>query len=858
MEAYMTPTIFLSLSFVDEAFVRTVYDRLPRGVARYYQRAFERGEDLVDAMERNLDDSEVFVLFASRTSLKSLAVNFEVEEARIRAIFGKMKRVFVFPIEPGLTFSDLPKWLQLSWHPNVGESPSDIARFLTTVLLEPDRGISVAAPQVVGRGATVDAARRVAAQHLQRHRASPNVFIFPGISGIGRRTFAAYYLRQGLGVDVNLPYGPSIQLSTQAELIDIYRALRTEVNPNISAPQMAMDQSAFHDLSQDEQIAEVFRIMRHFGNLHQAVTLVTAAGLFEDVASPKDWVAPLLKAVPTEQVLIIVSNIQFRNEFVDSLGNAIQMRIGELDSDDIRTLMIFTANLLDVNDFKISDRLVQAIGGHPDIANAAVRLAKQRGTGILERDPGQLFSVQQTILGDSVRPEALNATSRQILDVLGWLPALGSDLLEKIVVDELGVEQTDFSSTIENLILGCLIYANGPRLAIANSVRQIYRRYNVADNNTVSAMGRVFKAAWEKAEGGGFRDDLFAAFVFMHFLDGLALPKELKALLTPSNLHDVVRDVYARGKQTENDATIKQAIHWGAVASEMQMTEGLREEILSIVARAQIRLRHYTDATNTIEDMKKRRYRQVTFLEGHLLRKQRNFEDAIPKLRLALEHRRGNRAAVHELAICYRRLHRSKDLEALLKDNAGIIDDSAQFLDFMIGLSIARNDLKPVPLSIIRLRQLDDSPNRADLRHAQFLSRQNNDKGAFDFLTDILNTSSDSMRLRKARAVYATRIGNIKEARQDLALITAGQKSDAVGASIETQILLAEGRAKDAFDLNSKTNPQEPGDWLVRAAVFEAVADSPSTTLPERADLKQRAQELRVKYGHEPDYDDEE
>ena len=90
----MTPTIFLSLSFVDENFVRTVYDRLPRGVARYYQRAFELGEDLVSAMERNLDASEVFVLFASRASLKSLAVNVEVEEARIRATFGKRKRSF--------------------------------------------------------------------------------------------------------------------------------------------------------------------------------------------------------------------------------------------------------------------------------------------------------------------------------------------------------------------------------------------------------------------------------------------------------------------------------------------------------------------------------------------------------------------------------------------------------------------------------------------------------------------------------------------------------------------------------------------------------------------------------------------
>lgn len=851
----MTPTIFLSLSFVDEAFVSSVYDRLPRGVARYFRRSFERGEDLIEAMERNLDASEIFVLFASRASLRSLAVGFEISEARTRTIFGKMKRVFVFPIESNLIFSDLPKWLQSSWQPNAGETPADIARFLTTILLEPDQGLSIAAPQVIGRGATVDAVRRLAALQLQRRRASPHVFIFPGISGIGRRTFAAYYLRQGMGTDANLPYGPSIQLSTQAELVDLYRALRSEVSPTIGPQAMAEDQAAFQGLDQDDQIAEIIRVMGHFEALQQAVTIVTAAGLFEDVATPKSWVAPLLKAIPPNQVLVIVSNIQFRTVFVDNLGNAIQMRIPELDNEDIRALMIFTANLLDVQEFKISSDLVQAIGGHPDVANAAVRLAKQRGTGILERDPRQLFSVQQAIIGESVRPDALSAPSRQILDVLGWLPNLGSDLLEAIVVDELGIEPDEFNSTIENLILGCLLYANGPRLAIANSVRQIYRRYNVADDKTVAAMAKVFKNAWAKVQDQGFRDDLFTAFLFMHLLDGSALPKELKTLLTPSNLYDVVREVYARGKQSEDDAVIEQAINWGCAALEMNMSEGLREEILSTVTRAQIRLRRYSDATNTIEYMKKRSYRQVAFLQGHLLRKRRDFEDAIPWLRIALERNRGNRSAVHELAICYRRLHRSRELETLLHENDHLVNDSAQFLDFMIGLRIAKNDLLQVPAAIDRLRQLDENANRADLRQAQLLSKQNNEKGAFEYLTNVLKQSGGSMRLRKARAIYAARTGELKVARQDLALIIVDQRNEGAAVSIETQILIAEGRARDAYALNIDTTPQEPGDWLIRASVFDAVADDPSITLPVRTKLRQQALELRTKYGQEPNYD---
>ena len=88
----MTPQIFLSLSFVDAAFVTAVRSRLPSGVARYFERSFERGEDLIDAMERGLDQSQVFVLFATRTALAAWPVKYEIEGARLRVAMGRIKR----------------------------------------------------------------------------------------------------------------------------------------------------------------------------------------------------------------------------------------------------------------------------------------------------------------------------------------------------------------------------------------------------------------------------------------------------------------------------------------------------------------------------------------------------------------------------------------------------------------------------------------------------------------------------------------------------------------------------------------------------------------------------------------------
>lgn len=851
----MALNVFLSLSFVDADFVRAVHSRLPRGIARYFERSFERGEDLVAAMERALDETQIFVLFASREALRSYAVQFEIDEARFRTIMGRIKKVLVFPIEPGVGFSDLPEWMRRSWYPNVGQSPADIARHITTLMLEPDRGLSIAAPKVVGRGGTLDRVERLVAAHLQRRRTHPNVYVFSGISGIGRRTFSAYYLRRSLGAEANLPFGPVLPLSAQAELIDIYRALRLEIDSNISPAVLSAEQSYFNSLSESDQINEINRVLCHFTRLGQAVTIITAAGLFEDGATPKSWVASFLSGVPAEQFMVIVTNIQFRSEYIDLLGNAVQMRIEELADEDINALMTFTASALGVENFSVSSHLVSAIGGHPDVANAAVKLALQRGVSILERDPRQLFNVQQSIIGEAVSRGQLSNTEIIILDVLSWLPGLGSDLLERIVVNECRHSGDDFNDAIEQLVLGCLIYTSQYRVYIASSVRQLYRRHNIAEKSTLEAMSRVFSEAWANATNQGFRDDLFSAFIFMQVLEGRSLPSELRSLLTPSNLYDAVRDAYARGKDEEDRDAIKLAIEWGRIAEDMNMSDSVREEVLSTVARAQIRISHWKDAEETIKNIRRRGYRSVTFLEGHLLRKRRRFDEAIPKLRHVVENNRHNKAAVHELALCYRRQRKWNELETLLKEHGDAVNDSPVFLDFNIGLGIARGNLDAIPSAITRLRRLDSNQNRADLRHGQYLQKQGAHRAAKEFLNQVINQNGrGNLRLRALRAIAAAKSGDFSLARSDLLFFKGLPDQDGRALSLEAQILLSEGRPREALKVIDPHSPQEPGDWLLRASILEAIADHPDTLAIDRVRFQDNANEIKGRFPPELDY----
>ncbi len=72
---------FLSHSSVDKGFVEATARRLGRRRINFDIWAFETGESFIQAIRKAIAGSDFFVLFASRESLKSLWVKFEIQEA---------------------------------------------------------------------------------------------------------------------------------------------------------------------------------------------------------------------------------------------------------------------------------------------------------------------------------------------------------------------------------------------------------------------------------------------------------------------------------------------------------------------------------------------------------------------------------------------------------------------------------------------------------------------------------------------------------------------------------------------------------------------------------------------------------
>lgn len=852
----MSAKVFLSLSYVDRDFVKQVRDRLPVGLAYFYEESFENGELLLSAMERAVNDASLFVLFASKQGQKSPWVNFELDQARLLQIQNANHRVLVFPTDQDINLNDLPPWLRAHWVARAGWLQSDIARYITNVLLEPNIGISKGAVRVTGRGKTLDRLEQIVADHIARTRTSPRVYFLSGFRGIGRRTFAAYYMRNALSASINLTYGPTLPLSGHADLADLHQALRTEISPTLATNVALREREAFEKLSPTNQINETIRLLGHFSRLGQAVTFVSAGGFFEDNGDPKDWLMPFLSAIPKAAPIFVVSNRQIPPAVVEATDSIVQIRVDELQERDIRALMIFTAERLGIENFTISDALVRAIGGHADVANAAVRLVATKGLHILERDPRQLFNIQNAILGESVDADALSDTQKKILCILGWVPSLGGSLLEKVMAD-VGSTSQEVLEALENLVLGCLVISSGPNFSISPAIRYLFRRFNVTPPQLLQAFSKALSAEWRASQrDGNFRADLFEAFVFMHSLEGTTLPNELRPLLTPGMLSDVIRETYARGKDEVDEEMLERVINWGQLSEPMKMSEATREEILSAVVRAKIRLGRFADAEKTIEIMSAHKFRSVSFLMGHSYRRQEKYSKAIDLLKESVRSGKFNRSAVHELALAYKKSGHLNELRKLLNEHGNLVRDSAMFADFQIGVDLARGDVQAAEIGISNLRRLPDDEGRSDMRVAQLMMRRGQFGQAKNALTQLLDSRSGStLRIRSVRSICAARDGDFDLARKDLDFVKRFPAWQTAGSRLEANLLVEQKRPVEARALLDQLTTKSAEDWLLYARALEAEAELPETTIIDQQQLKARATELRVKNNFSLEYD---
>lgn len=855
----MLPTVFLSLSGVDSLFVESVYKNLPDGLAYFYKKSFENGENLISAMEERVGQSRLFVLFASRASVNSVWVNFEIDRARIAKIKDRTFKYLVFPIDRDVTHKDLPAWMQEGWVGTAGQSARDIARYVRGVLagMAEESG---PLPPPLGRGSLIDAARREYQAASFTHKRPPNVFLFSGHPGIGRRTVERLLLPTVYPASPDIRLGPEFELPPLAGLPDIYRAVRQEVEDHFSLRTFERALAAFTAAPLGDQVEEVWRSLEHFAELGQAVTIVVGYGLYEDRGGLKSWAEVFLDAAAQHEKvkLCLISGRQLKFQDIQARPHVLPVRVDELASNDIKTLILETIPLFGGEPTLPNDAVIQSIGGHPTVARSVARLLALRGPAFINGDVKQLHDIQEEILAESLSFDILKPVERDLLSILSWVPQLNGKMLSDIIHQHHNISQEELAETIEYLLAGCLMQVTGANYLISGPIRGMFRRkhgYGSVELRTHFA--QHLKKRWDEAVADDeLRIELFDAFVYMTAIEGGTLPKEFAGLLLPSTLQDLVRDAYDR--RHNDEGALARVVQWGTPALNMKMDEHTREEILSYLLRAQVRMQKYSDASELLQVMKKRGYRSSAYLEAFFLRLSGgDLDTAITRLNEARKIRKYIDSVIADLAICLKLRGRWTDLVALIKEEKARVEHNPVLLDIKIGMLIAVGEFDEASREISRLRGKPYDDGRADSRTATILMNRDHDfRAAYDLLTGVLNRHTRGANgVRRLRALAAARGRQYDDARRDSEYLRNRPGGEDTYQRIEAEIKLVQRDYAGAEAAWAKIKAVTVQDRLLKARILEAKGLDNQTPLDQRAAFLNEAVALRAANKTVDEYD---
>lgn len=846
----MLPNVFLSLSDSDAAFVNAVEEFLPDGLAHFYPKTFANGENLVAAMEKRVADSEIFVLFASRKSIDSVWVGFEVDRARLAKIKNPNVRLLVFPIDPTISARDLPEWMREFWVDGAGFSQRDVARFIRGVISEPPFGRQTG--KIYGRGALLDGVSRDYEDIVLKVSEAPNVFIFAGNAGIGRRTVEREYFRQTFSTLPLVNFGPTFPLAQFADLADLYRSLRQEVDQNFSPEGFAADLALFGDMNIEAQAAEVVRNLQYFGNLGQSTTFVTGNGIYEDRGTLKSWVPYLFRSLEAQRriKLAFISNRTIHDNELRDHPNVMQVAVPSIQERDIRALIIASAADFGVEPQLPNDTVIKAIGGHPGIAKTVASTLARKGPVIVNNDLQGLYKLQEDTLGESLTYDTLNGFERDILSVLSWVPQLNGNMLKDVVQTQTDATNQNFADTLDNLLRGCLVLNSGENYAISEPMRGLFRRkHGYGSEGLRTSFAAELRRRWDQAvQSRQLRTELFDAIVYMAALEGGTLSAEFRGLLLASTLQEVVRDTYNRGH--EDEAAFRQAVTWGALAKTMRMDETTREEILSYYVRAQTRLGD-ADALETLKLIDSRGYRSRYYLRSFYVRHSGgDLQEAIRLLNEARTARKYMDRVIADLALCYQRLGRWRELSDLLREEERRVAGDPQLLDLRIGMLISQGDYRAAEDAIEVLRTLPREGGRANARTARILmQRDGRPADAQRLLTRTLQSGgSGQLALRRLRAFAAAQAGDELTARRDAEFLRGRPGGVDTAARIEIHIALSGGHYARALELLAQISAVTVQDHLLRARILDVQSNDVATPLARAKTLREEAVALRAQY----------
>ena len=365
----------------------------------------------------------------------------------------------------------------------------------------------------------------------------------------------------------------------------------------------------------------------------------------------------------------------------------------------------------------VENALKPYLDGYAPAVNLAVAVAKQYGLPSLLADKSGLLDYKIQTFAAVLDKLSIDRDQWTILRMLGVESSLPLDAVAVMA----GVTREQCVGFLRQLIDLNLVLPDGNNFTIAAPIKAAV--YSVAGRITEADYTQLAQhlkqSYWDDKERIPSLDIVTAT---IHAVMRSQAPdlSDFKGIVVPSVLYRAAKEYYDQGgvDAWERGRTL--------IAELLRMNPSHRQG-LTLFFKAQVRLKEWDGAANTLDKVRSRKWPDQYYLNGFLLWKKRQYASAITAFRQALASGQEAMEIYHGLATCLFRMNNLQEAEKVVQEalRRRRANPNRLLVDLAALLAISTGNYSDAKGYIDQLRRMKAD---ADYHHrlATLLNKQNN------------------------------------------------------------------------------------------------------------------------------------
>lgn len=434
---------FLSHSSQDKILVEAVAKKLGKNKCVYDTFTFEAGMKTLNEIYKTLEETDLFVLFISNSSLDSKWVQLEIFEAYKKLVEdGKIKRIYPVIIDRTITYSDprIPEWLKKEYNlkmiPSARKIALTITRLLTEILWEEYPYLKDKVNFFSGRNDLVEKLE----MSYQDFEEDTLCFVASGVDKIGRKSLLKYSLKKLKLLEES--QDPVILKIDSEESIEDFILKLYETG--LIVQDFNMD---FRNVEMVEKIKILTLIIKEIQSLNEIIIIEDNGGIILPSGDVVKWFSSALKNLKERFVFAISSKFPLKIAYKHK--KIATVKVPPLSKSDRIKMFASLLEQEKLNELPRSDKkwISDLFAGYPEQIKYTIELLKEFGITSFSDKALEIVQYNTDKVLDIFN--GFNDEEKDILILLSHLGIVTRDFLYNLLETKDGIDKCEMRGICE-------------------------------------------------------------------------------------------------------------------------------------------------------------------------------------------------------------------------------------------------------------------------------------------------------------------------------------------------------------------------------------------------------------------------